>query len=283
MRIFQASEDVTSAAHALDARSQLESVAQYRRNVENGQDFVAAADAKLTSLVDLVNEIDALALSVDNDHVTPEDRNFAAQEMNQKLESLLEYANAQFGDRYLFSGHGTTTAPYNAVRDTNGRITSVEESHGSISGQIYRTIDENETVAINITGTRLFVPQGEANSAADIFYVVAQLRDTIANDNTPPEGQEGTLSTHVLRDNLDVIRKRIIDQQTYLGSLGQRLESKLSDLQEVEIGWTDRLEQAQGADTTELVSRLATEEGVYNALLAIQSRILTKSLIDYIG
>ncbi len=282
-RIFQPSEDVASAGHAIDSRSQIESIAQYRRNIENGQGYVEAADAKLTSLVELLNEIDALALQADNDHVTPEDRTFAAQELNQKLESLLEYANAQVGDRYLFAGHGTTAAPFAVTRDANGLITSVAAVNESISGRVYRTIDENENVAINVTGDRLFQPQGEAGTASDIFYVVAQLRDTIANDNTPPTGEEATLSTHVLRDNLDAVRQRIIEQQTYLGALGQRLENKLNDLSQAEINWTEQLEQAQGADMTDLVSRLAVEEGVYNALLAIQSRVLSRSLIDYLG
>lgn len=282
-RIMLPSEDVNSAAQALSARSQLESVAQYQRNIENGQGFVAAADSKLTALVELINEIDALALSADNDHVTPEDRTFAAQELNQKLESLMEFANAQFGNRYLFGGHGTTTAPFAAMRDTNGQILEVAPVSDSIEGRIYRMIDENEIVAINVTGDRLFQPKGEENTASDLFYVVANLRDTIANDNTPPEGEEDTLSTNVLRDNLDAIRNRIVEQQTYLGSLGQRLTNKLGELSAVEIDWTDRLEEAQGSEMTDLVSRLSVEEGVYNALVAIQSRVLNRSLIDYLG
>lgn len=282
-RIMMPSEDVNSAAHALSARSQLESIAQYQRNIENGQGFVAAADSKLTALVELINEIDALALSADNDHVTPEDRNFAAQELNQKLESLMEFANAQFGNRYLFGGHGTTTAPFTATRNANGQILNVAPVSDSIEGRIYRMIDENENVAINVTGDRLFQPIGEGNTASDLFYVVANLRDTIANDNTPPEGEEDTLSTNVLRDNLDAIRNRIVEQQTYLGSLGQRLTNKLSELSAVEIDWTDRLEEAQGSEMTDLVSRLSVEEGVYNALVAIQSRVLNRSLIDYLG
>lgn len=281
--LFQPSEDVVSADKALNARSQLESIAQYQRNIENGQGFVSAADGKLTSIVDLINEIDALALSVDNDHATAEDRTFAAQELNQKLESLMEYANAQFGDRYLFAGHGTLQSPFEIERDENGLITNVTAASESIEGKIYRTIDEGENVAINVTGDRIFQPTGEENTASDLFYVIRNLRDTIANDNTPPDGEEETLSTHALRANLDDIRNRIVEQQTYLGSLGQRLNNKLAELSASKIDWTDRLENAQGAEMTDLVSRLAVEEGVYNALVAIQSRVLNRSLIDYLG
>lgn len=282
-RIFTPSEDVPNAQQALQSRSELELVQQYQRNIENGQGFVAAADGKLTQIVDLINEIDALALAADNDHESAEDRTFAAQELNQKLELLMEYANAQFGDRYLFAGHGTLDAPFVAARDSEGRVVSVSSVSPSITGEIYRTIDEDEEVRINVTGDRLFQPSGQAGTSQDLFYVVAQLRDTIANDNTPPEGQEDTLSTHVLRDNLSEIRNRIVEQQTYVGSLNQRMTNKLAELKETEISWTDRVESAEGVEMTDLVSRLSVEEGVYNALLAIQARTISKSLIDYLG
>ncbi len=280
---FQPSENVTGAQQALMSRSELQMVEQYQRNIENGQGFVSAADGKLTQIVDLINEIDALALASDNDNQSPEDRTFSAQELNQKLERLMEYANAQFGDRYLFGGHGTLEAPFEATRNDQSLITNVNPVSQSITGRIYRTIDENEDVAINVTGDRLFQPAGQEGTSEDLFYVIAQLRDTIANDNTPPEGQEDTLSTHVLRDNLDGIRNRIIQEQTYLGSLSSRMTTKLSELKETQIGWTERVEAAEGVEMTDLVSRLAVEEGVYNALLAIQSRTLSKSLIDYMG
>lgn len=282
-RIFQPSEDVAQSQHALLARSQLSMIAQYQRNIENGQGVVAATDAKLTSIVELINEIDALALAADNDTQNPEDRTYAAQELNQKLERLVDVANAKFGDRFLFGGHGTLEQPFRSERNEASQITAVTSVSETISGQIYRTIDENENVVVNVTGDRLFQPTGQAGTTSDLFYVVAALRDTIANNNTPPDGQEDTLSTHALRASLEGIRNRIIEEQTYVGSLGERLIKKLDELSQVEIDWTDRLESAQGSEMTDLVSRLSVEQGVYDALLAIQSRTLSNSLIDYLG
>ncbi len=283
LRIFQPSEDVPAAQHALLSRSQLALNSQYQRNIENGQGLISSADAKLSQIVDLINEIDALSLAADNDTQSPEDRTFAAQELNQKLERLIEYVNSKFVDKYLFGGHGTLTPPFEVSRNEQGLITGATRATESISGRIYRAIDEDETVAVNVTGDRLFQPIGQEDTAADLFYVVSQLRDTIANNNTPPEGMDATHSTHALRASLEGIRNRVIEEQTYIGSLGQRLTTKLSELKQSQIDWTKRLENSQGSEMTDLVSRLSIEEGVYNALLAIQSRVLSKSLIDYLG
>ena len=134
-----------------------------------------------------------------------------------------------------------------------------------------------------MTGDRLFQPVGAAGTDEDVFYVIAALRDTIANNNTPPAGFEDTQSNTHLREQLSAIRERITEQQTYLGAVGQRLQQTLSRLKEREIQLTDSLEQAQGVDMTSLVSRAALEDTIYNALAGMGSKLIRQSLVDYLG
>jgi flagellar hook-associated protein 3 FlgL len=196
---------------------------------------------------------------------------------------LVETVNATHGNRYLFGGYNTDSAPFAMTRDESGRITGASANESTIGGQIYRRIDRGEDLVVNIPGDRVFQPAGGANTDQDLFYVAAQLRDVIDNNNVPPEGQETTLSNDALREQLSQIRERITTEQTYLGSVGQRLTAKQDYFKEIEITLTEKLEEAQGVEMTDLVSRLAIEENVYNSLLAINSRILSKSLVDYMS
>jgi flagellar hook-associated protein 3 FlgL len=191
--------------------------------------------------------------------------------------------NATNGDRYLFGGHNTTTNPYTAVRDANGRIQDATANEETIAGRIYRRIGQDEDLQVNVTGDRLFQPVGSAGSDADLFHVIAALRDTIANNNTPPEGSEDTLSNAHLREQLEAIRERITEQQTYLGAVGQRLEQTLSRLKDREVQLTDSLEKAQGVDLTDLVSRAALEDTTYSALAGMGSKLIKQSLVDYLS
>jgi flagellar hook-associated protein 3 FlgL len=281
--IFTPSENVRKADSALRAEDALASDTQFLRNIDDGKGWVDSADSSLQAITDLLTEIDSLALAADNSSQNEVDRQNTAQQINQKLETLMGLVNARHGDRYLFGGFATTTSPFATVRDANGQIQNVTLNEETAAGRIYRRIGADEDIQVNVSGTALFQPQGGAGTAQDLFHVVAALRDTVGNNNTPPDGQEDTLSNHVLRDNLAAIRNHITEQQTYLGNVGQRLDQTKARIKETDIQLTDALEQAQGVEITDLVSRMATEEGAYNALAAMGTRLLKMSLVDYLG
>jgi flagellar hook-associated protein 3 FlgL len=282
-RIFNPSEDVQMAKQAMQTRGDLALNEQYTRNVEDGSNMVSSASSSLQNAIDLLNEIDSLALAADNDHLTEEDRHNSATQINQKFESLIDAVNAKHGNRYLFGGYNTDSAPFTIIRDEAGNITGASANEGTIGGQIYRRIDSGEDLVINIPGDRVFQPTGGAGGDQDLFSVIAKLRDVIDNNNVPLEGEEGTLTNDALREQLSQIREKIITEQTYLGSVGQRDFDFLEVVFLLSQTLTDQLEQAQGVEMTDLVSRLAIEENVYNSLLAINSRILSKSLVDYMS
>ena len=169
------------------------------------------------------------------------------------------------------------------VRDADGRIQGATANEESIAGRIYRRIGQDEDLQVNVTGDRLFQPVGSAGTDEDIFYVIAALRNTIANNNTPPTGAEETQANAYLREQLSAIRERVAEQQTYLGAVGERLQRTLSRLKEREIQLTDSLEQAQGVDMTRLVSRASLEETTYTALAQMGSQLIRQSLVDYLG
>jgi flagellar hook-associated protein 3 FlgL len=281
--LFTTSEDVGRADQALRTRELIASDAQFTKNIDDGREWVNSADSSLQGVVDLLNEIDSLAVQADNSSQNAEDRQATAVQIDQKLESLMELVNSRHGDRYLFGGFSTTTSPFTANRDANGHIQSVSANAETITGKIYRQISSDDRIQVNISGSQLFQPSGQEGTDADLFYVVGNLRDTIANNNTPPTGSETTLSNEHLRDQLASIRNRITEQQTYLGTIGQRLDQTKARLKDREVTLTDRLEQAQGVDMTDLVTRLSTEQGAYDALATMGTSLLKQSLVDYLG
>lgn len=280
--LFKPSEDVRRADQALRAEEALAADEQYVRNINDGLTWIQSTDGTLQSIVDLISEISSLALAADNSSQNALDRQNTAVQIDQKLEELMKLVNATNGDRYVFGGFNTTSSPYTIIRDENGKIQGATANAETIAGRIYRRIGRDEDLQVNVTGDRLFQPIGAAGTDHDLFYVIAALRDTIGNDNTPPEGSEETRSNHYLRDQLAALSERIAEQQTYLGAVGNRLQQTKSRLAEREIQLTDKLEQAQGVDITDLVSRASLEETTYTALAQMGSTIIRQSLVDYL-
>lgn len=282
-RLQVPSDDPIDASQALRVNTCLKRQDQFLRNIEDGQNWVNFCDARLRQITDLMNEIDSIAIRADNDDQTEQDRNGAAIEIDQKLEQLVNLANSRFNGRYVFGGWQTVSSPFSDTRNSEGRIISVSANATTIEGEIYRQIGENERLRINIPGNLLFQPVGEEGTDDDLFYVIAELRNTIGNNNTPPEGYEDTRNTPYLREQLSAIRERFIDQQVYLGSLGQRLQDTTGRLQEYQITLTDALEKAEGVDITDIATRIATEEYAYEAMLSFGAHIFSKSLVDYLS
>jgi flagellar hook-associated protein 3 FlgL len=277
------SDDPPDASQALRLETCLKRQEQFLRNIEDAKSWVSTADSRLQGIVDLINEIDSLAARADNDDQTEEDRNAAALEIDQKLEQLLTQANSQYNGKYIFGGWQTLSTPFVATRNEAGRVISVSASPTTIEGEIYRQISEDERLRINIPGSLLFQPVGYEGTDDDLFYVVAELRNTIGNNNTPPEGYEDTLNTPYLREQLADIRERFIGQQAYLGSLGQRLEDTTGRLLDYNITLTDALEEAEGVDITDIATRIATEEYAYEAMLSLGAHLFSTSLVDYLS
>jgi flagellar hook-associated protein 3 FlgL len=277
------SDDPNDASKALRLDDCLKRQEQFLANIENAQDCVNFSDSRLQQIVDLLNEIDSIAARADNDDQTEEDRQAAALEIDQKLEQLLGQANSKFNDRYTFGGWQTLSAPFVETRDADGRIISVTANAATVEGEIYRQISEDERLRVNIPGSLLFQPVGSEGTDDDLFYVVSELRNTIANNNTPPAGYEDTLNTPYLREQLGKIRERFTEQQAYLGSLGQRLQDTTGRLLDYKTTLTDALEKAEGVDITDIATRIATEETAYQAMLTFGASLFTKSLVDLLS
>ena len=84
-------------------------------------------------------------------------------------------------------------------------ITGAAAVRETLPGRIYRRISEGEDIQINVPGAELFQPLDSGGTNQDIFFVVAQLRNTIGNNNEPPEGQEAALSNEALRTALTTL------------------------------------------------------------------------------
>ena len=277
------SDDPVQASRALRLDSTIERQKQFLRNIEDAQSWVNFGDSRLQEITNLIDEIDSAALRADNDDQTEADRQGAALEIDQKLEQLLNLANSRYNGKYVFGGWQTLSAPFIEERNEAGQIISVSASEATIEGGIYRQVGEDERLRINIPGNLLFQPVGSEGTDEDIFYIVSELRNTIANNNTPPEGYEETRSTPYLREKLAAVRERIVNQQTYLGSLGQRLQDTTGRLQDYNVTLTNALEEAEGVDITDIATRIATEQSAYEAMLSFGAHLFSSSLVDYMS
>ena len=107
----RSSENVADAARALKVRDQLYTDKQYLTNIENVQSRLSSAESNLSSINSiLVTARDKIQKALTD--TSAKERNILGQEIDSLKDEILQFANAQFSDKYLFGGSNNAGAPF---------------------------------------------------------------------------------------------------------------------------------------------------------------------------
>ena len=156
-RINRPSDDPAGLARVLDGRSTLAAVAQYTDNITQGISRLEFNEDALGTIDDLVKQARRTAEENSGAEVTAESRALAAANVKEIYDQILQLANSKFGDRYVFAGDQTDTAPF--TRDASYTATY----HGD-GGSSRIPIADGVEVTIDADGRNYF--QDGANGPA---------------------------------------------------------------------------------------------------------------------
>ncbi len=112
------SENAPAALRSMSLQSLLERKEQVRANLRTSQSFLAATDTTVTSAAGILADVRGLAVSVVETVTGAQAKQAAAQQVKSALEQLVDTANQQFRDRYLFAGSRPAVRPYTLAGGT---------------------------------------------------------------------------------------------------------------------------------------------------------------------
>ena len=279
-QLHRPSDDPVGVQQALMLSAQISQNDQYARNVDNGLGRLSYSENVLSDLNDLIVNLDALALQGDNNTATEEDRQAMAVEAQQIIDQMVSLANTQYNGVYIFCGQWTLTRPYEATQEPGGITSGVSQVQTGPLGEIFREIGLNESIAINVPGDQLFMPEGEGQMS-DLFYVAIAIRDELQNAEPPSEEFPDQLPS--LRDALDTIRERISGFQTTVGARVDRLNNVSDMLSGNNLSLTDALSNVEDTDMVDAAMNLQLNQTAYQATLSVAAMIMQPSLLDYLG
>lgn len=180
-RITTPSDDPAGTSQAATIRSRQAAVDQFRRNLQEARSGLGGADSALRAVLETITRAQEAAIQGSNDTLAATDRQSLADEVNQRLEALVDLANSR-GSRgqYLFGGQETRTAAYTVTRDASGTITAVTPNARGIDGSTPAEVGEGLTVATSVGGTSVF---GSSTDTTFTFDVLIRLRDRLDQNN----------------------------------------------------------------------------------------------------
>ncbi len=111
-RISKPSDDPSGIRDSLALRTGIGQAQQFIRNIDNNRIFIQSSDSALQSASLALTRAKELAISELGGTATAQTRSFAAAETEKLVSQVLEAANTQIKNIYIFGGSKTRTPPF---------------------------------------------------------------------------------------------------------------------------------------------------------------------------
>lgn len=150
--INRPSDDPVGAGKVLNYSSTMSSIEQYQNNIKNAETWLSITDTALSSIRDIISEVQQIAISQSSAVASDETMDSSAEVLSGLIDSALTLMNTKQGDSYIFGGSRTDVAPFSSTPTiTSIGATSAAGTFSGIatSGGIY-TGTENKTYAVKI-------------------------------------------------------------------------------------------------------------------------------------
>ena len=271
-QITRPSDDPYGTSRAMTLRSALASNDVYKSNIEDAEDWQNTTEAALDSITQYVHRANDLLIQGSSDTADATSRNALADEIDQIVQGVKETANAQYGDKYVFSGTATATPPY--VQGTDDTYKGDQGGLNPAVPGVLREIGPGVTMSINSVGQEIL---GDGQAAGD-KKLLDTLR-TISQDLRAGNGAalRGTDITQ-LGDNLN----QVLAVRSRNGAATNRLTAADSRLEDIATSVTKQLSDTEDADMAQTMIDFNSQSVAYQSALRAGANLVQSSLMDFL-
>jgi flagellar hook-associated protein 3 FlgL len=270
-RINRPSDDPNGMARVLAGRSTLAAVEQYADNIKQGKNRLEFTEETLKLVDDLVQQARGVAGEKSGNNVTETERQFAAAQVKEIFEEVQQLANSKWGERYMFAGHQTDTAPFQ-VDDLSDPYTV---SYRGDDGSFRFSIADGVELSVDADGRNYFQDEPDG---VNIFDSLHDLIDGLEN----PDMEEGSAQIRATIDSLEEAHVQVMNKRSEAGP-------KLSRLQATAEHWTNiqntvqaGISREEDVDIAQAIIELKNLETAYESTMAAASRIIQPSLVNFL-
>lgn len=262
--ITRPSDDPFGTGRALDLRSELAGLDQYRRNAAEAEAWTSASDGALSTITDVGQRARELLLRGANGTSSQGERDMIAAEIDQLAEAAKDDANAAHAGRSLFAGTATTTKPYAPGSD----------AYNGDAGDVVRTIGPGVSVIVNVRASEVLGDGTDGRMLQSLRDIAAHLRG-----GTPADlAALGTTDVQALDRSIDTV----LDVRARVGATANRVTSADDRIAELTIGVQGLLSKTEDADMAATIVDYSMQQAVYQSALRAGAGIVQSSLLDFL-
>lgn len=266
-QINRPSDNPSGARKVLGLKTEVLKFQQFSENTEVAKERMNYAFNSLENIQDILSKIKELGIQASNDTVGQSERKIIASELNELMESVLQFTNTENDGRYIFAGTKTSTMPFSATRDSIGRISSV--TYEGNNEEIDYQIGPNTYIQINTPGGTVFQDNG-------LFSTLISMRDELESSAFDSSAFLDS------RKNLDDATDALSTEITRYGAKTNRLELTSQSLENLQITLKELISYTEDADVATLIMDLKNQENILQSSLETGARIIQPTLLDFL-
>lgn len=276
--VSKSSDDPMLVSQIMDLNNSIIQNEEYITTIEDSIDFSNMQDSALDAATKSLSRIKTLIQQAATGTVNDDDRKIIKAEVESEIQTLTDALNTNFGGKYIFSGQNTTTKPFSINRDVNGEMKGFIYSgttDTSTSGNLNRKIAQGVSIELKTDGRELLNEQDSTESPDNLGTFLAK---TLAALET---GDAEILSDELLA-RADEEIGNIVTKRTENGAIFNRLEAAKERNTSEKLNLESMRSDKQDIDLAEKFMEYTMEQTAYQASLAMGTKILSTSILDYL-
>ena len=300
LSLNQPSDDPSVISPVINARQQITETGRYITTMGATTNQMQSTDTYLGSIITLLGKAQSEAQSAVNGTNSTADLSSLADQVNQIQQQMMQTANSEINDQYLFSGEKVTTEPFTTNPNYSAATYNAADSttwpvlYNGDANQTQVEIAPSESVQTNLTGNELFLGISNSNwngtttaasnqpesGKVDIFTVLSQTAAAIQAGNVNnASGPGGGIENCIA--NLQTAANQVDGLRSQLGNQAATVTNVTTQMQSVQTDLQTTLGNYQDANSTTVFSDISNLQSAYQAALDITSQISKVSILNY--
>ena len=264
-KITRPSQDPVVASLGIAYRTDVVHNDQFTRNMDEVHNWMDNSDSALDEATSVLQRIRELTIEASNDTYTDDQRQSVQKEVTQLKEQLVTIANTRVAGKYIFNGTQTSNAPITLDKST---VPSTVTMNYGTPGDVKIEVNDGIKLAVNVDPSKAF--------PKELFDTLTN----IDNDLLTPGIKGKDIANNL--DDLDKYTSQLVGERSELGARENRTE-----LIENRLGMQKQTAEKvmatnEDADFEKVLIDFQTQESVHRAALAVGSRIIQPTLVDFL-
>ncbi len=265
------SDDPIAARLLVQIGQQLKSSDQYASNISKATTWLNYTSTALTGMSDIINQASKVTGSIINGSTDPNIRQSAHDQLVDLKKQIIDMANTQYGDQYVFAGADNVSPPFS----------NSSNNYAGDSTQTGVEVSQNSTISLNVTADRLLLGRGESPNygSTDILATFDNLIAAVgdkSNGSTSSAISQGVIDLQNGVKQLNNATSDILSRTTRLSNMSTLNDNTKNTLNSI-VG------KIQNVDYNKLGVELSQQQTAYNAALASTAKVQGMSLLNYIS